>query len=315
MRPTVYLLAAVQTLSRLNRIFPNKEDTAVIDFANDATEIQHAFEPYYDRTILSEGTDPNLLYDLQTRLDGFHFYTADDLAAFARIYFDPKATQDKLHAALAPTVDHYNGAEESERKEFRSLLNDYVRLYAFLSQVLTFTDAELEKLYIFGRLLLRKLPVQRDQLPVEIQQNIDMESYRLQQTHAGKIKLERGVQELKPITGGVIFDPPPEQVEPLSAILKELNDRFGTDFTENDKVFIKALEERLAGDTALDASVKVNTPENARLTFDHVANDKIQELIDTNFKFYKQINDDPEFEQFLLDWLFERYSRREKEAG
>ena len=115
-----------------------------------------------------------------------------------------------------------------------------MRLYAFLSQVLTFTDADLEKLYVFGRLLLRKLPVKRDQLPVEIQQNIDMESYRLQQTHSGKIKLERGTQELEPITGGDIFEPPARQVEALSQILKELNERFGTDFTEDDKVFITA---------------------------------------------------------------------------
>ncbi len=306
---------AVQTLSRLNRTCPGKEDTGVIDFANDADDIQKAFAPYYDRTILSEGTDPNLLYDLQTRLEGFHVYTADDVTAFARVYFDPRGTQEELHAALVPAVDRYKDAAEDDRKEFRSLLNDYVRLYAFLSQILTFTDADLEKLYVFGRLLLRKLPVQRDQLPVEIQQNIDMESYRLQQTHAGKIGLKRGTKELQPIKGGVIFDPPPDPVEPLSAILKELNERFGTDFSEDDKVFIRTLEERLAGDPALEASVKVNTPENARLTFDHVAGDRIQELIDTNFKFYKQINDDKDFEEFFLGWLFERFVKREKEAG
>lgn len=301
---------AVQTLSRLNRTFPGKEDTAVLDFANDADEIQKAFEPYYDRTILSEGTDPNLLYDLQTRLEGFHFYTTDDLHAFARVFFDPKGTQDKLHAALTPAVDRYKEGDAEDQKEFRSLLNDYVRLYAFLSQILTFADADLEKLYVFGRMLLRKLPVQRDQLPVEIQQNIDMESYRLQQTHSGKIKLNRGVQELQPISGGVLFDPAPEPVEPLSAIVKELNQRFGTDFTEDDKVFIRHLEEKLAGDPALEVSVKVNPPDSARLTFDHVAGDKIQEMIDTNFKFYKQINDDAEFERFFLDWLFERYCEK-----
>ena len=298
---------AVQTLSRLNRTCPGKEDTAVIDFANGAEELQKAFEPYLDRTILSEGTDPNLLYDLQTRLEGFHFHTTDDLNAFARVYFDPRGTQDKLHAALAPVVDRFNDAGEEGRAEFRSLLNDFVRLYSFLAQILTFTDADLERLHVFGRLLLRKLPVKRDQLPVEIQQNIDIESYRLQQTHSGKIKLERGAKELQPITGGVIFPPPPPQVEALSAILKELNERFGTDFGEGDKVFVKALMEKLAGDAALEASVRVNTTENARLTFDHVAGDKIQELIDTNFKFYKQINDDEAFSAFFLDWLFDRY--------
>lgn len=302
---------AVQTLSRLNRTCPGKEETAVIDFANEADELQEAFEPYYDCTILSEGTDPNLLHDEQTRLEAFHFFTSDDLNTFARFYFDPKSTQEKLHAALVPTVDRYKDANEEEQNDFRSLLNDYVRLYAFLSQIITFADAELEKLYVFGRLLLRKLPVKRDQLPVEIQQNIDMESYRLQKTHGGSIKLERGKGELEPIGNGGGPTPTPPEVEPLSQIIKEINERFGTDFSEEDRVFIQQLEQKLAGDTALETSIQVNTPENARLTFDHVANDKIQEMIDTNFKFYKQITDDPTFEKFLLDWMFERYKKRQ----
>ena len=96
----------------------------------------------------------------------------------------------------------------------------------------------------------------------------------------------------------------------MSAILKDLNVRFGTDFTDADKVFIEHLESKLKEDAALQTSVKVNVPENARLTFDHVANDKIQELIDTNFKFYKQINDDAQFSKFFLDWLFERYQKQ-----
>jgi type I restriction enzyme R subunit len=306
---------AVQTLSRLNRTCPNKEETTVFDFANESEEIQKAFEPYYDRTLLSEGTDPNLLYDLQTKLADFHIYTASEIDAFAAVWFDPRGTQDKLHGLLAPAVDRYDAAGDDDKQQFRSLLGDFVRLYAFLSQVVTFTDADLEKLYVYGRMLLRKLPVKRDQLPVEIQQNIDVDSYRVQQTSSGKIRLDRGTKELEPITGGTIFNPPPEEMEVLSQILKTLNDRFGTDFADDDKVFIQQLEEKLAGDPALEASVKVNVPENARLTFDHVANDKIQEMIDSNFKFYKQITDDPEFEQFFLGWLFERYKKREKEAG
>jgi type I restriction enzyme R subunit len=300
---------AVQTLSRLNRTCPNKEETVVLDFANDAEEIQAAFEPYYDRTLLSEGTDPNLLYDLQTRLAEYHLFTTSEVNAFAAVWFDPKGTQDKLHAVLQPAVDRFGAAEQEERQQFRSQLGDFVRLYSFLSQVVTFTDADLEKLYLYGRLLLRKLPVKHDQLPVEIQQNIDVDSYRVQQTSSGRIKLDRGTAELEPITGGSIFKPPPEEVEALSLILKTLNDRFGTDFSQDDKVFIQQLEEKLAGDAALEASVKVNVPENARLTFDHVANDKIQEMIDSNFKFYKQVTDDPAFEKFFLDWLFERYKK------
>ena len=229
------------------------------------------------------------------------------------MWFDAKATQEKLHALLAPAVDRYEAANQDDKQPFRSQLGDYVRLYAFLSQVVTFRDADLEKLYVYGRMLLRKLPVKREQLPVEIQQNIDVDSYRVQQTSSGRIKLDRGIKELEPITGGNIFQPSPDEIEALSQILKGLNERFGTDFTEDDKVFIQQLEEKLAGDAALEASVKVNVPENARLTFDHVANDKIQEMIDSNFKFYKQITDDPVFEKFLLDWMFERYQK--KQAG
>ncbi len=133
-----------------------------------------------------------------------------------------------------------------------------------------------------------------------------MDSYRLQQTSTGKLGLEKGMHELEPVKAKQVFGPEAERIEPLSAILKELNEKFGTDFTEADRVIIEHLETRLNEDVALQTSVKVNVPENARLTFDHVANDKIQELIDTHFKFYKQINDDADFSKFFLDWLFER---------
>jgi type I restriction enzyme R subunit len=94
---------AVQTLSRLNRTLPpEKKGTMVLDFANEADVIKVAFEPYYETTLLSEATDPNLLYEIQTRLAAFPVYTQADVDGFARVYFDPKATQDRLYAVLAP---------------------------------------------------------------------------------------------------------------------------------------------------------------------------------------------------------------------
>lgn len=291
-------------------MYPGKDDTAVLDFANDAEEIQQAFEPYYDRTILTEGTDPNLLYDCETRLQAFHCYTREEVNRFAALYFDPKGTQDKLYAALAPVVDRYREAPEADRVEFRSVLTDYVRLYAFLSQIVPFADADLEKLYVFGRLLLRRLPVSRERLPVEIQQQIDIDSYRIQQTRSGKITLQRRTGHIEPMRSKQTYAPSPDALEPLSAIVKALNERFGTDFSDEDKVFIQQFEAKLADDPALAASMRVNAPENARLTFDHVATDKLQDMIDTGFKFYKQVNDNPEFAKFLFDVLFERYQNR-----
>jgi type I restriction enzyme R subunit len=302
---------AVQTLSRLNRLYPGKNETMVLDFANEAEEVRKAFQPYYDRTILTEGTDPNLLYDLESRLAGFHVFSPADVEKFAATYFDPKGTQDKLHACLEAPIDRFRALAEEEQATFRGQLQDYVRLYAFLSQILTFADADLEKLYVFGRFLLRKLPGPGGTLPIEIRQQIDMESYRVRQTSAGKITLERGLGELQPINKGSLV-PTPDEMEALSRILKELNERFGTDFTDEDRVFIEQLEAQLVGDEALAASIRVNTPENARLTFDHVVNDRLQEMINSNFKFYKQITDDPDFAGQFLGWLFERYRKHAK---
>ena len=230
---------AVQTLSRLNRIYPGKDETLVLDFANEPDDIQKAFEPYFDKTLLKESTDPNLLYDLQTQLSAFQFYTEAEVNRFANIYFDPKGTQDKLHAALAPTIDRYNASTKEDQAEFRGKLADYVRLYAFVSQIITFTDADLERLYVFGRLLLRKLPVTKDKLPIEVQRNIDIESYTVKQTSRGKIKLPRGTSELQPVgpTGAAI--PLPEDLEPLSQIIRELNERFGANLGENTRASIQ----------------------------------------------------------------------------
>ncbi len=303
---------AVQTLSRLNRVYPGKHETMVLDFANKAEEIQQAFEPYYERTLLSESTDPNLLYDAQTRLTQFHFYSEAEINAFAALYFENKGTQDQLYATLAPIVERFQEATEQERADFRGWLNDYVRLYAFLSQILTFVDTDLEKLYLFGRYLLRRLPATLERLPVEIQQNIDIESYRVQQTGSGSIKLSRGIHPLDPIGPKEIYSLGQDEQEPLSKIIQELNEHFGTDFSAEDKICIREIEQRLATSTTLEASVRVNTPENARLTFNHVFDEMLQGMIEGHFKFYKQVNDDPEFARYFLDWLFERYVSRAK---
>jgi len=308
---------AVQTLSRLNRIHPGKQETIVLDFANNPAEIQDAFQPYYEKTLLKEATDPNLLYDLQTRIESFHFHTSAEVDAFARAYFDEKATQDKLFSILRPVVDRFLDATKEEKVDFRSAVTDFVRLYAFLSQIITFVDVELEKFYAFARLLSRRLPIDPERLPVEIQQNIDMDSYRIQKTTNGRIKLARGPGELEPMgpKGPVIV--PPEDMEPLSRIIKDLNERFGTNFSEDDKVFIQQFEAKLAGDTALDATVLINPKENVKLTFDQVANDRLQEMMESNFKFYKQVTDDAEFRKYLFNWLFDRFyaSRSSGSAG
>jgi type I restriction enzyme, R subunit len=134
-----------------------------------------------------------------------------------------------------------------------------------------------------------------------------MESYRVQPTGTRKIELERGPGSVEPIGAGAVFGPRVEEIEPLSQIIQELNERFGTDFTAEDRVFIQHLQRQLSADEALVTAVRTNVPENARLTFDHVVGDRLQDMVDTNFKFYKRVTDDREFAKYFLDWLFERF--------
>jgi type I restriction enzyme R subunit len=304
---------AVQTLSRLNRTYPGKEDTMVLDFANEAEHIQRSFQPFYEKALLSEETDPNLLYDLQRELSEFDLYSEEDVEQFAAIWFDPKATQDRLHAALIPIIERYNEAEEQVQADFRKALNNYTRLYGFLSQIITFVDTELEKLYQFARHLLRKLPIKQRRSPVEVQQNIDLQSYRIQQTSQGKIVLERGNTEVQPMQAKERAILVTEQLEPLSKIIATLNTVFGTDFSEEDKVCILAIEEKLSLRDDVKSSMRVNPPDNARLTFNNAVSQVLQEMVDTHFKFYKHVNDDEVFARMFLDWLFKRYVEREQE--
>jgi type I site-specific restriction-modification system R (restriction) subunit len=306
---------AVQTLSRLNRTLPpEKKGTMVLDFANDAAEIRTAFEPYYETTLLAEATDPNLLYDLQGRLAAFPIYTQADVDRFANVYFNPRSTQDQLYAQLTPLVERFRDISEAEQHDFRGQLTDFVRLYAFLAQVLPFADADLEKLYVFARLIRRLLPGDRAELPREVQQNIDMESYRLQQTGSGKIALERKPGVLDP--AGTRGGPPTtvEELEALSRIIAELNERFGLNLGPEHRLTLSQMMERLDADAALDASARVNTRENVRLTFDQKVEHVIQEIVDSNFELYKRITDDRAFGEVLKTLLFDQYVRAHRQA-
>ena len=306
---------AVQTLSRLNRVHPHKPGTMVLDFTNEADDIQAAFQPYYETTILSEATDPNLLYEIQTRLKAFPVYTDEDVDAFALLYFSGKATQDQIYAALSPPVGRFSDLQEDEQQDFRGQLADYVKLYSFLAQVLTFLDADLEKLYVFARHLRRLLKVDREELPLEIQQNIDMESYRIQQIGDGKIELERSGDKLEPMRTKKHGETPPEELEVLSRIIADLNDRFGIEMGPEHRITLGQMMERLQEDTALEAAAIVNTEENVRITFDYKVEQVIQEIVDQNFELYKRITDDPAFGDAIKNHLFDQYLLKNRSDG
>ena len=306
---------AVQTLSRLNRTHFDKPGTMVLDFANEADDIQAAFQPYYETTILSEATDPNLLYEIQTRLKTYPVFTDEDVDAFATVFFQPGSTQDQLYAALSKPIQQFSEIQEDERQDFRGQVTDYVRLYSFLAQVITFLDADLEKLYVFARHLRLLLRIDREELPIEIQQNIDMESYRIQQTASGKVALERKGDKLDPVRTKEPGQRTPEELEALSRIIADLNERFGIELGPEHRITLGRMMERLEEDAALETATKVNTLENVRITFDHKVEQVIQEIIDLNFDLYKRITDDPAFGEVIKNHLFDQYLRTHRGSG
>ena len=306
---------AVQTLSRLNRtLHPVKTGTMVLDFANEADDIKAAFEPYYETTLLSEATDPSLLYEAQHRLAAFPVYTVGDVDRFAKVYYDVKAGQDRVYSTLAPIVDRFESLPEDDKQEFLAGLTDYVRLYAFLAQVATFADADLEKLYVFARHLRRLVSAGRAELPLEVQQNIDMESYRIERTSSARIALSRKPGLLDPIGTGDVRSPGQHGIEPLSRIIAELNERFGLKLGQEHRVTLGQMMDKLDDDAALDAAARVNTRENVRLTFDQKVEHVIQEIVDSNFDLYKRVTDDRAFGEAFKNLLFDQYLRSHRNA-
>ena len=218
-------------------------------------------------------------------------------------------TLDQLYAALAPVAARFSDLQEGERQDFRSEVTDYVRLYSFLAQVLTFLDSDLEKLYVFTRHLRRLLTVEREELPREIQQNIDMESYRIQQTGSGKVVLERKGSALDPVATKETHEATPEELEALSRIIADLNERFGIELGPEHRVTLGRMLDRLGEDAALEVATRVNTLENVRIAFDHKVEQIIQEIVDLNFDLYKRITDDRAFGEVVKNHLFDQYLR------
>ena len=252
---------AVQTLSRLNRMVPGKENPFVLDFVNEAEDIYRAFKPYYDATSLQECSDPSQLEKLKHELDAFQLYHWNEVEAFARIFYRSPDRQDQadhanLQRHLQPAVDRFNAIEDDkERDEFREKLKGYVKVYSFLSQIIPYVDPDLEMLYSYGRFLLPHLPIERETGPVKLGDEVGLQYYRLQRVFSGAIKLNEGKEDygVKSPTD-VGSRKAKDEKAPLSEIIEILNKRFGTNFTEEDRLFFEQIKEKA-----------VNTPEVIRL--------------------------------------------------
>lgn len=306
-------VTAVQTLSRLNRTEPKKDEVFVLDFENTFDDIRAAFQPYFDRVALSEEVDPNTLYDIVNDLQDYAIFTPDLVDEFAKACFGRGKEEvriKKMHKLTDPILANYKAMEEDDRSNFKSLVRDYVKLYGFLCQIIPFKDKKLEKFYAFTGFLVKKLPSEGTGLPHEVLNMSDLESYKPELIGEETVGLDRGETEIDPKNYGAGTSRLEAEESPLSQIIEDLNAQFGTKFTEDDRVVILQMESKLKNDPILEQQLKAGSKDAVRLSFEQVAQDILHGMIESNFKFYKKVQDDQDISRELFDRLFERYYNR-----
>lgn len=241
---------AVQTLCRVNRIHPDKEDTYILDFVNKPEDIQKAFERFYTETSLSEQINTDLLYQVQTDIRGYGLYDESDIEAAAEIVFtDGKGksqsnVQGKLAAVLKPAVARYNELNDDERYQVRRKVRSFCKWYTYITQIVRMFDRDLHKEYVYLSYLRHLLKVEK--IPVEaVDDKVEMRFYKLKQEFEGSISLEPGGGVLDP-GGAAKTVTPDKKRDPLQVLVDKFNEQWAGNFTEGDRVVIDTLWKRIA---------------------------------------------------------------------
>jgi type I restriction enzyme, R subunit len=290
-------LAAVQTLSRLNRTHPDKHGTFVLDFVNDAEDIRAAFEPYYGTTV-APPSDPNLLYDTRHALNEFGVLSAEDATMFARLFFAERVDHGRLHAALGPSIDRFANLAEAEQDRFRDVFARFVRVYAFLSQIVTFADPTLERDYVYGKSLQVFLKADAG-ATVDISGVVELTHLRHEQQFAGSVSLDAETGEVVTISSGTgrLAEPEPE---PLSVIINRLNERYGTEWRDADRLVFDAALQDVVNDQRVQVQAVNNSPENFGLVFPQIFTDALLGRMDRNEKVVFRFLDDDDLKSDVI---------------
>ena len=301
---------AVQTLSRLNRTIKGKTETMILDFDNEVLDIQNSFQVYYQTTFLEQETDPNKLYTLETELFEFSLYTKQDIQEFAEIFFNPSEEAEKLQPILDTIINKWRKLEETDQEDFRSLLQSFIRLYGFISQLISFVDVELEQLYVFVKNLNRKLPKHREEIPTELRDAVDLDSFRIDQTYKGSISL---VDTGEGVPGISVGKPHHEEEEKefLSQIIEILNETYGINLSEEHKVDMEHIKVKLENDAELLAVLSgKNTLSNIRYKFEKVLDKVLLEFVHTKIDLYTKLTEPKAntlFKEKWFEWLVKEH--------
>ncbi|EFV1646575.1 type I restriction endonuclease subunit R [Campylobacter upsaliensis] len=297
-------ISAVQTLSRLNRICQNKEDTCVLDFVNTHEEIGKSFSTFYGQTYLKEPTNIDNIYTLKSELFDYGIYTQDELNSFIEA-IRKEQDENKIHSKLDNMIKEYNAKSDDEKTEFYTKAKVYLREYAFLAQILPFNDIELEKLSILLKMLIAKIvPPRTEDLAKGILNNVDLNSIRIILESKKDISLSNN-GELSP-AGADGSSKKEVELERLSNIVREFNTKFGSvDFGTNEKIAKELMD--LKDDIAKEQTFRdsLGDEQNARRLFADIFKIQYLQFFKRNKDFFTQLDNKEEFKERVSNVIYE----------
>lgn len=311
--------STVQTLSRLNRTAAGKDTTMVLDFVNDPEKVQEDFQQYYGSNYmeLDDQTDPNSLYDVQQKIETFNIIYQNDIEAYAKLFFTKGDHKEKLQPILNEVVKRYNGElDEDQQLSFKANIKNYVRLYRFLSQIITFTDIQLEKYYVFLSDLFKKLPASLNALPTEVLEEIDLDSYKLQHQFTTDLGLQNQNSAMQGMTPGGDGKKEDEELEWLTKIIKVLNDTYGLDLKEEDKVEFEKMRKNIYANEELMSFFNTkNSKDNIQDKFNEEIDNELLNFINTKLELYNKLSEDKVNLMFKRLWFNDIYDQRVRRLG
>lgn len=306
--------ATVQTLSRLNRTMRGKESTMVLDFVNDPEQVQADFQYYYGENFMEEDsqTDPNSLYTVQSKIDSFDVFHQNEVEAFANIFFRKGNNYEKINPILKTVSKRFvDTLEEEEQVSFKSEAQTFLKLYRFLSQIITFTDVELEKYYVFLTALLKMLPYAKTSLQLDVLGEVELDSYKIQHQYTTDLDLVSENGEMYGMTPGGASGKEEDELDMLTNIIKVLNDTFGIDLTEEDKVEFKKMKEKIYSNQQLMGFFnKNNSRDNIQDKFSEEIDNELLNFINTKLELYNKLSEDRVNIMFKKMWFNDLYNSR-----
>lgn len=299
---------AVQTLSRLNRTHREKDDPFVLDFANERAEIFSAFKPYYDRTDLDKASEPELLEKWKHDMDEMQVYHLEEVENFARTFYKPAALQKasdhaQLYKHAGPAKDRFKALDEEDQDKFRDRLSAFVKGYAFLSQIIPYGDQEMEMLYSFGRFLLPLLPKPDEDEITHPEHEVNLARYRTQLLGEGAINVAEGdpegVVSITEAGTGRVKD----ERKPLSEIIDVVNERFGAEFTDEDRLFFEQIKEKALRNEEIQKTAQANPLDKFQLGIRKIIEDFMIQRMSENDGIVTKYMEDLEFQSVVFPIL------------